>query len=1191
MKKYIVLITIFISMLWNFNSGICRSWDDLDEGEHEIYGSEKEEKFPVKALFWEMEKWENHYSNMLFWIYKHTDYPKYKSTRFLPFYYGLDSKIDNRTMSVWPLFLTWYETDGNIEDTTVVFPIYGSTIDTKNNNYDRRFLLFWWGRDYSYPPRVKHYQTLFPLSYHSSDVNEKTGDGEYLWINPIFVSWRGIGSDKDEKEHLWWVPIIPFITFNYVDRNEGHRNFFLLIDYSWDIVKGEDSMRRFWFMPFVFWKKGDNGYTSVLPPVYINNKYSNGDFYFQFLPFYVSWRDTYWKDSKTSEVTNQKLTILFGKRSVVDEKTGEELYSNFWFPIIPIFFRSNDKDTGTHTNILGIFDWQSSKDGSLKHWDIIPFITHGSGNTEKEGYSWGIFHYHSWSESRNTWWAWLYYSSEEYVNKPVAKGSKEPPEKEEFYYTHFIPLYLSWKSQESTGRLFIPFVFTYQDRQTDIHVNLSGYASKSYMGPFSPQVAAGLEKKDETWYLDTDVSWMYDVVSVSARIPMKNPFAAKNDGAESVKSKPDKAAATVEEKKTTGIVAKKEMNRDNSEYFWGWKLLFGWMAYERADSKRHFRLIPLSWLTWDENADDKLYVWPLFVWYKSEADKEEYFVTPVYAAQYQDKSYAKAYGIILYWDEYEAEKDYHEKSVVWPFINWYSSPEKYGFRVFPLFWYKGWKEGSDDVTQTFSPLHYSKSIQDGAGEYKYRKRINPFCYLREENSEKNPSYSLFVPLIPLFYHGTESDQVTTSSSTITPLFYYNSEDINENNVHVNSTFWAPLLPLYYSYSSNDYSHWNLLGIMDRMKSKDYSRFFLLPLYYGSNENAGGTVSDTDLTLLFYYNTEDSTKTGVPAQSSTFWAPIIPLYYNHSEGEYSHWNLLGLLDSCSDKDYSRFFFLPFYYSTQEKDKSHRNILGIIDLWKNEKGYETTMVFPFWWWSGDDKSDSLVLFPLLSYFNTEPGEKTKFIAGLYLHESKDYERQNFLYLFSHKKFSGGYYPRDEYSMLLTTMELDLSKDYMEMRALWGLLFKYKNYRNSPNYDADAFLWLAGMERSGDYFHHRILPLYWYSSDKSGTILTVPVALSYFSEDTNGSFDLGVLGLLYFRNENRAAGEDRRMWLLGTLYNEVKVPERKYHARGSFWGLLWDYETEEETGFTKFTILKGLYKYRDRNGESDHTFFWFL
>ena len=66
---------------------------------------------------------------------------------------------------------------------------------------------------------------------------------------------------------------------------------------------------------------------------------------------------------------------------------------------------------------------------------------------------------------------------------------------------------------------------------------------------------------------------------------------------------------------------------------------------------------------------------------------------------------------------------------------------------------------------------------------------------------------------------------------------------------------------------------------------------------------------------------------------------------------------------------------------------------------------------------------------------------------------------------------------------------------------------------------------------------------------------------------------------------------MWLLGTLYNEVKYPERKYHARGSFWGLLWDYETEEETGFTKFTILKGLYKYRDRNGESDHTFFWFL
>lgn len=1079
MKKYIVIIAVFLSIIWNFNSGICRSWDDLDEGEHEIYGSEKEEKYPHKSLFWELESWENHYSNMVLWFYKHTDYPKYRSTRILPFYYGLDSKIDNRSMTVLPLFLTWFKTDGNIETSTVIFPVYNSSIDTKNNNYDRRFLLFWWGRD-NYSTRPKHYQTLFPLSYHSSEVNEKTGAGEYLWVNPVFVSWRETASDTDEKEHLWWVPIIP-LTFHYVNRYEGHRNFFYLLDYSWDIDKGEDSMRRFWLVPLFMWKKGDSGYTSITP-LYVNNKYSNGDFYFQVLPLYVSWRDT-----EAGSVTNQKLTILFGKRSVVDEKTGEETYSNFWFPIIPLFFRSKDKDDGTHTNILGFIDLKSDKEGSLKNLNIFPVKMHGSKNAEKEGYSWGIFHYHNWSESHNTWWAWPYYSSEKYVDKPAVKGSKEAPGKEEFYYTHFIPLYLSWKSEESTGRLFIPFEFTYKDKRTDFYVNLTGYASKSYMGPFSPSVGAGLENKNDTWYLDTDMSWMYDVVSVSARVPIKNPFAAKND--ETVPGKPDLEKKTVQEK-TTGIVAKKEMNRENSENFRGWKILFGWMAYERADSKRHFRLIPLSWLTWDENADDKLYVWPLFVWYKSEADREEYFVTPVYAAQYQDRSYIKAYGIDLYWDEYEAETDCHEKTIIWPFINWYYSPEKSGFRFFPVAWYRKWKEGSDNVTQTFSPLHYSKTIQAAeTGENKYRKRISPLWYLREENNEKNQSYSLFVPLIPLYYHGTESDKVTLSSTTITPLFYYNTENKKQDNVPV---------------------------------------------------------------------------------SSTFWVPIAPLYYTHSEGEYSHWNLLGILDSCNDKDYNRFFLLPFYYKTQEKDVRHRNILGIIDLWSSSKGYDTTMFFPFWWWSGDEKSESLILFPLLYYSDTGPGEKTRFIAGLYLHESQNYERLNFLYLFDHKKYTNPY-QLDKYSMILGTIEYDVSPEIKEMRLAWGLLFKYQNFRKSRDYDIDTAFWLAGVEKNGEYFHHRILPLYWYSSDNFETLLVVPAALSYFSEGTNGNFDLGLLGLLYYRNEDRAAGEDRRMWLLGTLYDEVRVPERKYHARGSFWGLLWNYETEEETGFRKFTILK--------------------
>ncbi|MFO1471479.1 MAG: hypothetical protein U1F27_10610 [Turneriella sp.] len=34
-----------------------RPWRDLDEGEHEIYGREREEKLPIRMFFVQQEKW------------------------------------------------------------------------------------------------------------------------------------------------------------------------------------------------------------------------------------------------------------------------------------------------------------------------------------------------------------------------------------------------------------------------------------------------------------------------------------------------------------------------------------------------------------------------------------------------------------------------------------------------------------------------------------------------------------------------------------------------------------------------------------------------------------------------------------------------------------------------------------------------------------------------------------------------------------------------------------------------------------------------------------------------------------------------------------------------------------------------------------------------------------------------------
>ncbi len=50
------------------------------------------------------------------------------------------------------------------------------------------------------------------------------------------------------------------------------------------------------------------------------------------------------------------------------------------------------------------------------------------------------------------------------------------------------------------------------------------------------------------------------------------------------------------------IVKKKTVSREDSLVFWGWKIGFGIMAFEKADSRRHFRLLPLYYYYGDNRS-------------------------------------------------------------------------------------------------------------------------------------------------------------------------------------------------------------------------------------------------------------------------------------------------------------------------------------------------------------------------------------------------------------------------------------------------------------------------------------------------------------------------------------------------------------------------------------------------------------
>jgi len=234
-----------------------------------------------------------------------------------------------------------------------------------------------------------------------------------------------------------------------------------------------------------------------------------------------------------------------------------------------------------------------------------------------------------------------------------------------------------------------------------------------------------------------------------------------------------------------------------------------------------------------------------------------------------------------------------------------------------------------------------------------------------------------------------------------------------------------------------------------------------------------------------------------------------------------------------------------------------------------------------------SSHLVIPPLLSYFNTSPGRSTRIILGTYWHRSDNYSRQNLLFLFDHRYYKDS--DTDSYGLALGLARYAVSPEVREFRLFYGMVADYKNYLNIPDYDFDFLWFIITARRNGERISNSFLPLYYYSSDKQSWSFLSPIGLTYLSRDSDGDFDLGLLGLVYYRNNKIYEKKDRRMWLLGSLWSEVKRPERGYHSMGMLWGILWSYETEKETGYEKFSILKGLYKQTRKDGRVKRKFFW--
>ncbi|HDP80130.1 MAG TPA: hypothetical protein ENN21_04735 [Spirochaetes bacterium] len=1256
--KQKVLITLAALLLLAtpgaWSDGFARDWSDLDEEERRIFGSEKEEKYDINAFFVEKESWENHESLMVFWLYKAVDYPRYRSLRVLPFWYRLDSKIDNRRKTVIPLFLYYNRRDG--EQRLTACPLYFSRLDSRS--YDRSLLyLFWWGKTRGEQSTASWF--FIPPVYHKDFHRERkwydrtsTEEGS-TWISPLWYSkyylydhanvlvrnrtmisplhYYSSHEEKtaDRKTLTWWAPLVP-LTYHHTSSSGGHRNFLWLVDYSWSRADGADRLERFWFIPLLFRKPGVGGYTHVLPPVFMRFKTAEDEHYTHIFPLYARWKSSmaFYREGENRwdvKYTGGTLTPLFGhvKHTAGPEKwEGERYGRTFWFPLLPLFYRSSDTGEGNHVNLLWLLDWRTGPDGSLKRFWLIPLVFHEagpggyryyfpfymkrSGWSKQDGASWSLFYYHRWGPGEKTLWIGPHYYH--YSEKEKKKTNL------------WAPLYWHAQSPEREFTLFLPFYFSYASPRRALNINILGLSKSIAAGP-SPVAGVGVGRSEQGWYFDTDVSWLYDMASLSTRVTLgKKPVIADLEGGEAADGK-----LNGEPEERVALTDKKSAGRETSFYFWGFHLLFGLVAYEQADSHRHFRLLPLSWLSWDKKSGDRVQWFLNYLNYRS--GETGYLVFfPFYGAQRQGASYRKGYLLTLYWSEYDDREKLREHTVLWPFVNWYHSPAKSGWRFFPFIWHKRFQEGDREITRTISPLYYGSAAAGKESYYAYRASISPFHRYRVESTAGEDSLTLWFPVLPLVYYSRDrayrqpkidmEKSVTTFatrpvlkseevSSFVFPLYYWSRKKAGDGEPERRTErFMLAGLPLlYYSRElrtaepdvqgqryTRRASSFFLLGYYRHIEPRHYHSNFLLGLYWYTRQTYENRRSLTLLYGIFHrssaeerrYTRIDGKYQSRPVEVNTSW--LFPLYYTKrrddaSSGGYHKKTLLTPLwgtvrtdpgeGAAGPKTVTWAPIIPLSYFKSEPGYRHWNILGILDRQVDTGG---TMGSTRFW-----------LLPLF-YTSTTKHEKTRFVLGLYLHRSDHYERQNFMLLYDHRLDSNR--GEESYGALLGLARYRVTPEVKQFKLAYGLLMNYRNYREGPDYSFNVLWFLYSQKRSDDYFRTSLMPLWYYGRDDRGWDLCLPPLLTYVNDrGDEGKFQMWALGAFWYRNYRPRQHRDRRALLLGIPYYRVEKPERGYASTGSLWGLLWEYETESETNFSKFSLLKFLYKRVDMNGEVSH------
>lgn len=784
-------------------------------------------------------------------------------------------------------------------------------------------------------------------------------------------------------------------------------------------------------------------------------------------------------------------------------------YSNYKtdapFILTPLFWYSKHSPTAAGATyslgipLIPVILWDSSP----TEWDLILFylMRHRSRPGSTFSHVLPLYYYDRYSESGSLFISPLYYAEvrpEAYARSAlwlVYWGSNDKEQSGHhgvfplYYYSYsprdttlVSPLYWNFQGEKSHFKLFIPFFLSYQKGDYYLHVNAAGL---SFSEDRLNTLPVGVAVRGEKISIDSDAGWLYNLFRLSTRTTVNTGAAPAPATATAAPAKPQ-------------VLAKRARNREDADSFFGTYALFGIFAYERADHYRHFRFLPLSWLTWDANNDTGVQtLLPFYIHYKDEAVR--YFVVgaliPFYGKQqkfHKDcTSEIATFLVIVYWDEFDCETKTSEKTVLWPVINHYTAPDKGGYRIFPFFWKKWWSEAGRERQTHFSPLHYTRSDGENFSTLSwlfYTGRDDTDStfgiWALYHRSKAHDGHAQTTYILPVYYStnaytDTGGSQRRDSLFTFAGVFWrFNETQKGEDE------FTMHLSPLYLYFGEKQRGYLFSWLYYDTHSTRH--RTVGVPLLFHRRTDTDGGYANWYVIPVYYSRQTLGVSPGGPAAEGTvFW--LFPLYYgerspgyaldnfaflagrkSNSDAGYFSWNALLYTLWYEREQTSTHFRLAYSllgnYSDTEYDFSWHFALLSGYKYYRDGSYTRHHLLPLWWHSRQGNDTNLYLPFVLSMFTNHDNGNRLFRAALmgilYYHSSNAaaYDQTELALL-------GSLYYHNKYFEIDPATNRERRFD--SYGSLWGALWHYETEENYKRFSILTFLY-SRSEKDGAVKH---------------------------------------------------------------------------------------------------------------------------